>query len=88
MKCTRKASLSSTPDLCSKQFVLMRECHRPNGPELLPGPDGGWMVAESAAQAFENTAVLRAEPPVVKWGGLEGKVKEVCASLGVDRLRF
>ncbi len=87
MSCTKKASLS---DLCSKQFILMRECHRPNGPELLAAPDGGWVVAQSAAHLYEHPEALRVEPSVVGWRQLSQKVKEVAKDLGVGEggLRF
>jgi hypothetical protein len=87
MNCTK------APDgpLCASQFVAYRECHRPQGRELvLDGSSTGYAVVEAAKQFYPEQHILRIVPE--KNVNLKQAAEEYARSLGllggVQDLRF
>eukprot|EP00922_Rhytidocystis_sp_ex-Travisia-forbesii_P065817 GHVS01097753.1.p2 GENE.GHVS01097753.1~~GHVS01097753.1.p2 ORF type:complete len:146 (-),score=40.65 GHVS01097753.1:145-582(-) len=52
MNCVRKGRSSNS---CASEFVKMRECNRPRGPEIVV-EDGQYVVAEAARGSYQLTA--------------------------------
>ncbi len=84
MECTRNPSTARKEDFCAKQFIAMRECHRPSGPQLIVNSDGGYTVAESAKSLFNDNVKDLQTPPNRQTTGLAAVVKEVQESLGIS----
>jgi hypothetical protein len=59
LKCANSGSST-----CGKEFILVRECKRVFGPQLVPGDQpNSWNVVESGKHLYENHAISTLREP-------------------------
>ena len=88
MNCSRSPSDSS---LCADQFVAMRECNRPRGPQITKNENGVYRVVEGITQSeFRDNAgqlLAQATPPTDRSAeGLRKAAKDYAATVGISDL--
>lgn len=86
MNCSRSPNDTS---LCADQFVAMRECNRPRGPQIAKTEKGVYRVLESVTQnEFKDNAsqlLSQATPPTERSAeGLRKAAKEYASTLGIS----
>ncbi len=85
MNCARSPNDSS---LCADQFVAMRECNRPRGPQIVRNDKGVYHVLDSASKnEFKDNAsqlLSQVVPPTEKSAeGLRKAAKDYAATVGI-----
>ena len=88
MNCARSPTDTS---LCADQFVAMRECNRPRGPQIVRNDKGVYHVLDSASKAEykDNSSQLLSQvvPPSDKSAeGLKKAAKEYATTVGISDL--
>ncbi|CEM38166.1 unnamed protein product [Vitrella brassicaformis CCMP3155] len=73
------------PDVCAKEFILMRECNRPGGPEILLQGDS--MVVSKDKQPYYVSSDLGSisPPPRLNVKGMQDKCDEIRQSIGLPK---
>lgn len=88
MNCSRSPNDTS---LCADQFVAMRECNRPRGPQIAKTEKGVYRVLESVTQnEFKDNAsqlLVQSTPPTERSAeGLRKAAKEYASTVGISDL--
>lgn len=88
MNCVKAPKDSS---LCANQFVAMRECNRPRGPQIAQNEKGQYRVLDSQSKTefYENASQLLAQsvPPTEKSAeGLRKAAREYAATVGISEI--
>ena len=88
MNCSRSPTDSS---LCADQFIAMRECNRPRGPQIAKSDKGVFRVVEGAGKSeftdSANQLLSHATPPTDRSAeGLRKAAKEYGATVGIADL--
>ena len=88
MNCARNPTDTS---LCANQFVTMRECNRPRGPQIAENEKGQYRVIDSATknEFLDNASQLLAQsvPPTERSAeGLRKAAKEYASTVGISDL--
>lgn len=88
MNCSRSPSDTS---LCANQFVAMRECNRPMGPQIVKNEKGVYRLLDSSnKEAFTDNAsqlLAQANPPSDRsTEGLKKAATEYASAMGIAEL--
>jgi hypothetical protein len=88
MNCSRSPSDTS---LCADQFVAMRECNRPMGPQIVKNEKGVYRLLDSSnKEAFTDNAsqlLAQANPPSDRsTEGLKKAATEYASAMGIAEL--
>ena len=88
MNCAKSPTDTS---LCANQFVAMRECNRPRGPQIAQHEKGHYRVLDSQSkhEFSDNASQLLAQsvPPTEKSAeGLRKAAKEYASTVGISDL--